>query len=340
MSEKEEAPVVVSANRAKKLAYRKRLESYLAEYANILIIKIDFVGSAQMQSCRMKLRGQAQMLCGKNTIIRKVISDNLETYPKLAGLLPFIRGNIGFVFCNEGLKEIRDVLTSNKVPAGAKTGVVSPKNVDIPAGPTGLDPGQTSFFQALNIQTKITRGAIEICNQVRICTEGEKITASAVALLTKLDIKPFFYGIEVTKVYEAGSIYDSSILDITDAILLGKFFRGVAFVTAIGLHIGYPTLSTIPHSLINGLKKLVAVALEVDYDFKEAKKFKDYLENPEAFAAAAAPAGDAKKEEAPAAAAAADSDDGDDSDEGGMGGGLFDSDDGSGSDSDSDSDSD
>jgi len=330
--EVQEEEVVLSARKLKKQAYRKKLEGLLAEYSSILVIKIDFVGSAQMQLARLNLRGRGVILCGKNTIIRRVMTDNLETYPTLSGLLPFIKGNVAFVFCNEGLKEIRDELTTNKVPAAAKTGVIAPVSVTVPAGPTGLDPGQTTFFQALNIQTKISRGSIEIVAPVRLITQGEKVSASAVALLTKLDIKPFFYGIEIVQVYENGSLYDSSILDITDAVLLGKFFRGVNYVAALSLQIGYPTAASVPHSLINGLKKLVAIALETEYEFKEAKKFKDYLENPEAFAAPAAAAGDEKKEEAAAPAAAEESESDDDSD----GGGLFDDD----SDSDSDSDSD
>lgn len=334
VAENVEVEVELSARKQKKQAYRKKLEGLLAEFSNILVIKIDFVGSRHMQLARLNLRGKAVILCGKNTIIRKVMTDNLETYPSLSGLLPFIKGNVAFVFCNEGLKEIRDDLITNKVPAAAKTGVIAPVSVTVPAGPTGLDPGQTTFFQALNIQTKISRGSIEIVAPVQLITKGEKVSASAVALLTKLDIKPFFYGIEVVQVYENGSLYASSILDITDAVLLGKFFRGVNYVAALSLQIGYPTAASIPHSLINGLKKLVAIALETEYEFKEAKKFKDYLENPEAFAAAAAgSAGEEKKEEAAATAAEPESDDESDDDDGP---GLFDSDESSDSDSDSD----
>jgi large subunit ribosomal protein LP0 len=81
-----------------------------------------------------------------------------------------------------------------QVPAGAKAGTLAPTDVFVPPGPTGLDPGQTGFFQALNIATKIVKGSIEIVAQVHLIKKGDKITSSAVALLSKLDIKPFFYG--------------------------------------------------------------------------------------------------------------------------------------------------
>jgi large subunit ribosomal protein LP0 len=55
-----------------------------------------------------------------------------------------------------------------------------------------------------------------------------------------------------------------------------------------------------PHSIVNGLKKLIAVAVATDIDFPAADRAKAYLKDPSAFAAAApaAAAPAAKKEEA------------------------------------------
>lgn len=71
----------------------------------------------------------------------------------------------------------------------------------IPPGPTTLEPTQTSFFQALGISTKINKGTIEILNEVELIKAGNKCGNSEVALLQKLGIRPFFYGLSVTKMY-------------------------------------------------------------------------------------------------------------------------------------------
>jgi large subunit ribosomal protein LP0 len=42
----------------------------------------------------------------------------------------------------------------------------------VKAGPTGLDPKQTSFFQQLNIQTKIVKTQIEIVADKKVITSG------------------------------------------------------------------------------------------------------------------------------------------------------------------------
>ena len=49
-----------------------------------------------------------------------------------------------------------------QVPAAAKAGAIAPISVTLPKQNTGLGPEKTSFFQALSIGTKITRGTIEI----------------------------------------------------------------------------------------------------------------------------------------------------------------------------------
>lgn len=49
-----------------------------------------------------------------------------------------------------------------QVPAAARAGAIAPCDVTVPAQNTGLGPEKTSFFQALGITTKISRGTIEI----------------------------------------------------------------------------------------------------------------------------------------------------------------------------------
>jgi large subunit ribosomal protein LP0 len=274
----------------------------LDEFQKILIVTADNVGSNQMQQIRKAMRGKAVLLMGKNTMIRKAIRDHLEKTPALEGLFPFIKGNIGFVFTNGDLSEVRNKLTELKVEASAKAGSISPVDVIVPAGNTGQEPTKTSFFQALSIPTKINRGTIEIINDIHLLKPGQKVTLSQAALLQMLNIKPFKYGLAVTSVYDNGSVYPSAVLDLTDEDILKKFSQGVSYVAAVSLQIGYPTLVSVPHSIINGFRSLVALSLVTDYSFPAADKIKAILSDPAALAArAAGPAkvgGDAPKADA------------------------------------------
>ena len=249
-----------------------------------------------MQKARILLRGKAVILMGKNTLMRKVIREQAVKNPALETLVPLVYGNMGLVFTNGNLNDIRRIVLEQKVPAAAKSGALAPADVFIPPGPTGLDPGQTAFFQALNIATKIVKGAIELTGVVHLLKVGDKVTSSHVALLTKLNILPFFYGFQVTDVYENGTVYAAKILDMNQDDLLQKFIGGIRKIAAISLAIGYPTLASLPHIIAGAFSKIIAISLETDLDVKEAKPFKDFLADPDAFKAAAAAA-------APAAAA-------------------------------------
>ncbi|CAG0902685.1 unnamed protein product [Cyprideis torosa] len=226
----------------------------------------------------------------------------LDEYPKI---VPHVRGNVGFVFTQEALNDIRDLLLANKVRAPARAGALAPCDVTIPAQNTGLGPEKTSFFQALSIPTKISKGTIEIVNDVHLIKEGDRVGASEATLLNMLNISPFTYGLIVQQVYEDGSVFSPAVLDITEADLIKTFLLGVANVAAASLQLGYPTMASAPHSIANGFKNLLAVAAVTDISFKEAETLKEYLKDPSKFAVAAAPAATAaapakeeKKEEA------------------------------------------
>jgi len=305
-----------------KANYFTKLENLLEEYPRCFIVGADNVGSKQMQEIRIALRGKAVVLMGKNTMMRKAIRGILEKNPNLERLLPHIKQNVGFVFTNEELTEIRDMLLANKVKAPAKAGALAPLDVVVPAQNTGMGPEKTSFFQALSIPTKITKGTIEIISDVPLITAGDRVGMSEATLLNMLKISPFSYGLVLQKVYDNGTVFDPEILDISDDDLKATFLKGVANVAAVCLEIGYPTMASVPHSIVNGMKNLLAVAAVTEITFKEAETVKAYLADPSAFAAAApvAAAADAAPAAAAAAAPAEESEEEDDD----MGFGLFD----------------
>jgi large subunit ribosomal protein LP0 len=287
----------------RKQEYFIKLEGLLDTYTKIFLVGVDNVGSNQIQQIRLALRDRAELLMGKNTLIRKVFNNYLKKNPghPLEQVIPLLKGNVGFVFTNDDLSQIREVLETNKVPAPARVGSVAPIDVIVPPGPTGADPGQTAFFQALQIGTKIVKGQIEIINEVLLTKKGDKVGNSEAALLQKLNIKPFTYGLVIQSVYDNGSLFDPAVLDLTEDDLTSKFVAGLRNVAAVSLEIGFPTLASIPHSVANAFKTLVAVVVELDsFSFAKADPYKAYLADPSAFASAAPAAGGAAGAEAAA----------------------------------------
>lgn len=276
----------------KKRAYGAKLQDFIDQFKSVFIVSCDNVGSRQMQQIRFALRKEGEVLMGKNTTIRKVIKDFLKKndgHP-IENLLPHIVGNVGLVFTNSDLSKVRDMIVANKVPAPARVGAVSPIDVFVEPGPTGCDPGQTAWFQALNIPTKINKGQIEMISRVHLIHEGNKVTESQAALLQKLNIKPFSYGLVLVQVYDSGTVFEPEVLDVKDDDLFTKFFTGVSTFAAVSMGLGIPTKASLVHSINDAFKTLLAVAIETDAKFARAKPFEDFLANPGAFASAAAPA--------------------------------------------------
>jgi len=271
--------------RAKKAAYFAHLEECLNKYARAFLVDADFVGSKQISDIRIALRGKAELVFGKNTMIRRCIRNLTDdgSHPEWASIVPVMKGNLGFIFTNGELDDIEAVIQEFYKPAAAKAGVIAPCSCTIPKGPTGLDPAQTSFFQALNIATKINKGSIEIINDTEVITEGNKVGSSEAALLIKLGVKPFQYGLKIMYVYEGG-VFDPSVMKIKDSDLMLKWNSAVAMVAALSLGASYPTEASLAHLLANGMKSITAFALELDYlEFDQVKKVKEMIDNPDAF---------------------------------------------------------
>jgi len=293
------------------------------EHPNALLVQVDHVASKQMQNIRMELRGHAVVLMGKNTMIRKALELGHAKHPDagLEKLRASIQGNIGFIFAtNCTLDDIREVLKKHTRLSAAKSGQVSNVALNLPSGPTGMDPSQTNFFQALNIGTKIVKGQIELVSDFPILKIGDKVSPSAAVLLTKLNIKPFEYGMEVSQVFQDGSVFAAAVLDISDGVLITKFLAGIANMAAFSREVGIPTEAGLPHMFGNAFRNVASLVSDIDVTFKEVEEVKKFLEDPDAYAAAnpvaaSAPAasggGDAPKAETKAAVVADDDDEDD-----------------------------
>ena len=220
------------------------------------------------------MRGRGEVLMGKNSLMRRAIKEMVKNRPELDRLVNLIKQNVVFIMTNDDLKEIRDLILTFRVATSAKRGAISPVAVTIPAQVTTLPPEKTSFFGAQNIPTKISRGYIEIISSVRLLEVGDKVSESAAELLKKLEIRPFTYGFDIVKIFDSGAIFDPAILDITEDDIRFRFMNGVSNVASVSLAIGYPTVASVPHSIANAFRNVMAVAAVTDINFKQVAHMK------------------------------------------------------------------
>jgi large subunit ribosomal protein LP0 len=267
----------------KKTSYMAKVTKLLENYPRFLIVTCDNIASSHMQNIRISLREVgAVLLMGKNTLMRRAIRDNLANHPNWEPLLGALKGNVGLIFTKGPLTDLRDEVSKSTVPAAAKAGAMSPIDVILPKQVTTLEPTKTSFFAALDIATKITKGCVEILNDVRLCEKAKKVGSSEAALLMMLDIRPFVYGLIVVNCYDS-SLFPPAYLEFQESDLFKAIGSGISNVAAISLALSYPSLPAFPHVITTAFRNLVAISVETGYDFKQGLPLKNIVLNPEAF---------------------------------------------------------
>ena len=169
-----------SERRVKKENYWTRLQEVSQKYQNCLFVNNDNVSSLQISKLRKRLRKiDAYMIMGKNTLMKAALTaqntkpepadpdykerkDTWEYSPQIEKIITQLKGNINIIFTNGDLADVKAELDAEVRESPAKAGMLAPRDVSVPAGPTGLDPKNTAFFQTLQIQTKIVKGQVDI----------------------------------------------------------------------------------------------------------------------------------------------------------------------------------
>ncbi|GKT34761.1 putative multi-domain containing protein [Aduncisulcus paluster] len=303
----------------KKKAYFEKLENAFHQYSKILIVGVDNVGSKQMQDIRFTLRGKAEVILGKNSLMRFVLRKIVKEIPALGQLNKYLKGNVGFVFTDEDPAEIREILTSFRRKAPAKAGTIAPCDVVVEPMSTGLAPNQVGVLQVLDIPVKVARGAVEITEAVKIITKGDIVGPSEANLLSMIKIEPFFYGLEVCMIYDDGEMYSPDVLDLTDEDYLRAVKTAVTNMTALALGGHIPSELAAPHIFREVFRNILSVVAETEITFPAVAELKEYLADPSKFVVAA-PVEEEKAEEK--AADAEEEEEEESSSEGGFGG-LF-----------------
>jgi len=260
-----------------KREYEARMNKMFDSYSKVLFVTLDNVQSQQVNQVRRDLRGKAELLVGKKTLQKRIISNRAEkSSSKMDNQLrkKFVEENLltlnrALLFTNADISEITNVLQRYRKQAPARVGAVAPCDVIVPAGNTGMEPTMTGFFQALNIATKISKGTVEIVSDKKVLSLGEKVDNSVSALLSKLKISPFFYEMEIVCCWEKGYVFSKEDLALTDDVIEKSILAGINNVTAISLGAGIPTDASFPHLLLDAFKDLLALSVESEFEFEE-----------------------------------------------------------------------
>jgi large subunit ribosomal protein LP0 len=256
----------------KEKVYNKVTEN-LPKFKNVLVCDIKDLPADVVARIRHLLRGiETECVCGKTTVIMKTIRDYLEnnkgklpshlTEENLTQISKFLEGlQVMLIFTNRQLSDITEIINKFTIEKQAKPGQLSPIEVIIPAGPTGMDASQIEYFQALKIPTKVMRNQLEITNSTKILTVGQKISISEINLMKKFNIKPYKHLVSIKHLLLNGKLYDEGILKVTNDYMKEKLELGIKNLLSFSLGANVPTNASAPQMVANAFRNICGLSL-------------------------------------------------------------------------------
>ena len=215
----------------------KELNELIKNNKTILIASVKNLPAAKFQEIGKKLRGKAIVKVPKKNLILRAL--DLAGNEKAKELKNQIKDSVAILFSDMDAFELALELIKSKSATKAKAGQEAVEDIEVQPGPTDLIPGPAiSELGALGIQIQIDKGKIHIKDAKVIVKKGEKISAGAADVMSKLDIKPFSVGFIPLCAFDTreNKIYLEIKIDRDETLkeLKSAYSKALAFAVEIG----------------------------------------------------------------------------------------------------------
>lgn len=248
----------------------QRLTELIEEYPVVAIADLQKVRSSQIQEIRKKLRGQAEVLVAKNTILKKAAAALTEKKPKIDGFVEELAGSNLLLFTGMNPYALIVFLNKNKVRVPAKAGDIATSDILIPAGNTGLQPGPViSEFGEAKVTTRIEGGSIWVAKDTVVAEKGGTISAKLASLLSKLSMKPMEAGLSIVRAFDQGLVLKRE--DLIFELESYKNDLATAYRSAVGLAVEteYVLPETVTLILSRAYREAIHLADEAEFPTSE-----------------------------------------------------------------------
>jgi len=230
----------------KKKQIAKNIQKLVLDYPIIAAVDMENLPTPQLQQMKSQLRGKIELTMTKRRIIKHAIEEIKDKKKNIEQLEPHLKGMPALIFTKENPFSLFKTLKKSKTSAPAKAGQTAPFDLKIPKGPTSFAPGPViGELAQLGIKAGVEGGKVVIKEDSTVVKEGEKISAKAAEILTRLGVEPMEVGLNVTAVYENGDIFTANILDIDEEKFMADLRAAASGSFNLAVNIGYPTKETI-----------------------------------------------------------------------------------------------
>ncbi|MFX0181075.1 MAG: 50S ribosomal protein L10 [Candidatus Hodarchaeota archaeon] len=223
------------------------------DYKNIAVIDVAHLNDRQIQETRKILRGKAVIRMSKKNLQLRAIEQykNESNKANLEEFAASIPGQSALCFTDMDLFELKQIFNENEWMVPAKPDEITPVDIWVPAGDTGLPTGQviSELNMTLKLPTRIQNDTIWIRDDTRTHKAGDLVDVKQAAVLKKLGIKPIESLIKIYYAWSDGEIIPEEIL--------------------------YVDTEQIKQNLVIGHREALAILFELPIYFDEMKS--DYV---------------------------------------------------------------
>lgn len=232
------------------------------------IVNMQNLPAKQLQNMKTQLRQKVTLFMTKKRLIRLALKKANDK--GLQDLDGYLKGMPALLATSENPFSLYKIIKKNKSPAPAKAGQTANKDILVKAGPTPFAPGPIiGELGQVGIKAGIDSGKVTIKEDKVVCKDGDVITEQLASILTRLDIMPMEVGLDLLCVYENGTIYSKSVLDIDEEQFLGDLAQAGQNAIALAIETGIPTKDTTELMIQKASRESIALAESQDILTKE-----------------------------------------------------------------------
>ncbi len=247
-------------------SYVKLIDSYPI----VGCVNMEGLPTPQLQKMREQLRGKVEILMGKRRLINIALDRAEEKKPGIGKLKEYLKGMPALIFTSENPFTLYKTLQRNKSGAPAKAGQESPKDVVVPAGPTGFAPGPIiSELGSVGIKAGIENGKVIVKEDSIVIKSGEAFSGKLASILGRLGIEPMEIGLDLTATFEDGEVFTKDVLAVDEQEYLDTISRFSTEAFNLSMFIEYPTKDNITHMISQAYNESMNLAVNAPVYEKE-----------------------------------------------------------------------
>ncbi|TKX75963.1 50S ribosomal protein L10 [Halorubrum sp. GN11_10-6_MGM] len=218
------------------------LVDFIDSYQSVGIVGVAGIPSRQLQAMRRELHGSAAVRMSRNTLTNRALD---EVDDGVEALTEYVSGQVALVGTNDNPFGLFKQLEASKTPAPINAGEVTPNDIVIPEGDTGVDPGPfVGELQTVGASARIMDGSIKVTEDSTVLEEGEVVDDDLANVLVELGIEPKEVGLDLRAVYSEGVFFEPDELEIDVDEYRADIQSAAAAARNLSVNAAYPTAAT------------------------------------------------------------------------------------------------